>query len=199
MAYPSKITPQSILGVALTLLEADGPDALNMRAVASRLNVQASSLYRHYPDRAALLSAIEAQATLALHAAMSEAGERMTTPQARLSAAGHAYLTYATSHPHLYALLLAPRPPAASTLGPGKNLWNLVLGLVGEVSGDPDDTPRTVALWAYLHGFALMSLSGLLGLSGDQGGFQVGLETLIAGFGTAEGGAGSHVPAPLSS
>ena len=69
------------------------------------------------------------------------------------------------------------------------------LRLVGEVSGHPDDTPRTVALWAYLHGFALLTLSGQLGLSGDQGGFQIGLEALIRGFGTARNGAETSVPA----
>lgn len=195
MAYPSKLTPERILQAALPLLETDGPDALNMRTLAARLGVQASSLYRHYPDRAALLTAIEEHSTLALHGAMTLASERAAAPETRLTAAALAYLSYATAHPHLYALLLAPRPTAAATPGPGKDLWNLVLRLVGEVSGHPDDTPRTVALWAYLHGFALLTLSGQLGLSGDQGGFQIGLEALIRGFGTARNGAETSVPA----
>ena len=183
---------------ALELLETQGPDALNMRTLAEGLGVRASSLYRHYPDRAALLSAVEEQSTLDLHAVMGQAGERHTTPAARLRAAGDAYLAYAIAHPHLYALLLAPRPPAVATPGPGKDLWNLVLRLVGAVSGDPDDTARTVAFWAYLHGFSLLQLSGQLDLSGDQGGFPVGLEALIDGFGKAKKGAGTSVPASTS-
>ncbi|ULH14001.1 TetR/AcrR family transcriptional regulator (plasmid) [Deinococcus sp. KNUC1210] len=186
MAYPSKLTPKSILHAALPLVESDGADTLNMRTLAVRLGVQASSLYRHYPDRAALLLAIEEQTTLALHTVMANATEGVKHPAARLSAAAQAYLTYATEHPHLYALLLAPRPPTVATPGSGKNLWNLVLQLVGDVSGNPDDTARTVVLWAYLHGFALLTLSGLLGLSGDQGGFQVGVDTLINGFEAAK-------------
>ncbi|MGY2894385.1 TetR/AcrR family transcriptional regulator [Deinococcus sp. UYEF24] len=186
MAYPSKLTPESILHAALPLLETEGADALNMRTLAGRLGVQASSLYRHYPDRAALLSSLEEYATLELHTAMERATEKQASPADRLKAAGHSYLTYAVAHPHLYALLLAPRPPAHAGPGPSKDLWNLVLRLVGEVSGDPDDTARTVALWAYLHGSALINLSGLLGLSGDLGGFQIGLEALIAGFAATE-------------
>jgi AcrR family transcriptional regulator len=199
MAYPSKLTPESILGAALPLLEQDGQGALNMRTLAARLGVQASSLYRHYPDRAALLAAIEDNTTLALHTIMLQAAERATAPEARLKTAALAYLGYATAHPHLYALLLAPRPPAPAKPGPGKNLWNLVLQQVGEVSGDPDDTARTVALWAYLHGSALLTLSGQLGLSGDQGGFQLGLETLVEGFAAARKGAGTSAPAPTPS
>ncbi|WP_407571800.1 TetR/AcrR family transcriptional regulator [Deinococcus altitudinis] len=193
MAYPSKLTPESILHAALPLLETDGPDALNMRTLAARLGVQASSLYRHYPDRAALMSSLEGYATLELHAEMVRATEEVAGPAARLKAAGHRYLTYAAAHPHLYALLLAPRQPAHAIPGPGKDLWNLVLRLVGEVSGDPDDTARTVALWAYLHGSALVGLSGLLGLSGDRGGFQIGLEALIVGFAAAQASTGTAV------
>lgn len=188
MAYPSKLTPERILQAALPLLESGGPEALNMRLLAAQLGVQASSLYRHYPDRTALLAAVEDHTTVALHRAMLQAGGRATTPGARLEAAAHAYLAFAAAHPHLYALLLAPRLPAAATPGAGKDLWNLVLRLVGEVSGDTDDTARTVALWAYLHGSALMTLNGLLGLSGDRGGFQLGLQTLVGGFAAAKRG-----------
>ena len=184
MAYPPKLTPEGILHAALALLETQGPDALNMRALAEGLGVRASSLYRHYPDRAALLGAIEEHTVLSLHAAMAQATAGHRAPVARLKAGARAYLKYAAAHPHLYALLLAPKAPAAATPGPAQELWRLVLGLVGAVSGHPDDTARTVAFWAYLHGFALLQLSGQLGLSGDQGGFEVGLDALTLGFAT---------------
>ena len=185
MAYPSKLTPEGILEAALPLLETGGPDALNMRTLAGLLGVQASSLYRHYPDRAALLAAIETQATLELHAAMTRAADGPHLAAAQLTAGACAYLAYALAHPHLYGLLLAPRPATVAAPGPARDLWQLVLRLVGGVSGDPDDTARTVALWAYLHGSALLRLSGQLGLSGDRGGFQVGLAALIEGFAAA--------------
>lgn len=189
MVYPSKLTPEGILHAAIPIVESEGLSALNMRSLAVRLAVQASSLYRHYPDRAALLTALEEHTTMALQRAMEEATRRADDPATRLAASATAYLSYAVAHPHRYALMLAPHPPAATMSGPGKNLRNLVLRLVGEVSGTPDDTAGTVALRAYLHGFALLTLSGKLGLSGDQGGFQVGLHTLIEGFASAAPGA----------
>lgn len=187
MAYPAKLTAEAILRAALDLLDAGGEEALNMRALAERLRVRPSSLYRHYPDRAALVAALEGQAALALHRELGEAS-RDHPPAEALMAAAHAYLAYTRAHPHLYGLLLAPRPPAPAEPGPGKDLWNAVLHLVGAVTGDPDDTGAAVAYWAFLHGYAQLERSGQFGLSGPRGGFERGLGALIRGLSAEQGG-----------
>jgi AcrR family transcriptional regulator len=181
MPYPAKLTAEKILETALMLFEKGGPDALAMRPLADALGVRPSSLYRYYPERDALLGALEAHATRALHAAIRDATQ-YETPEAALTAAAHAYLGYARAHPHLYALLLRPRAPYRAEPGPGKDLWNEVLALVGAVTGNPDDTAATVAFWAFLHGFTLLERSGQFGSSGPQGGFERGLLALISGF-----------------
>lgn len=181
MPYPTKLTPDKIVATALELLEAGGLDALSMRPLAHALGVRPSSLYRYYPDREALLAALEARASRDLHTAIRDAA-RDRTAAAALEGAAHAYLAYAREHPHLYALLLRPRPPAAAEPGPGKDLWNGVLARVGAVTGEPDATAATVAFWAYLHGFAVLERSGQFGLSGPRGGFERGLSALISGF-----------------
>lgn len=181
MPYPAKLTAEKILESALGLLETGGPDALGMRPLADALGVRPSSLYRYYPERDALLGALEAHAAHDLHAAILGAA-RDRTPAAALTAAAHAYLAYAREHPHLYALLLRPKAPYIAQPGPGKDLWNVVLTLVGAVTGDPDDTAATVAFWAYLHGFTLLEQSGQFGSSGPKGGFERGLEALVSGF-----------------
>lgn len=183
MAYPAKLTPEKILQAALELFESGGPDALSMRPLAQRLNVRPSSLYRYYADRAALLGALEAHATRELHAAIRQATQGKA-PVAAFEAAAAAYLTYARAHPHLYALLLSPYTPYSAEPGPGKDLWNEVLALVGAVTGNPDDTAATVAFWAFLHGFTLLERSGQFGPSGPRGGFERGLQVLVAGFQT---------------
>lgn len=182
MPYPAKLTAEKILETALGLFEAGGSDALSMRPLADALGVRPSSLYRYYPERATLLSALEAHATTGLHDALRRAAHGKT-PGAALSAAAHSYLDYARAHPHLYALLLGPRAPYTAEPGPGKELWNEVLAIVGVVTGNPDDTAATVAFWAFLHGFALLELSGQFGVSGPKGGFERGLEALVSGFG----------------
>lgn len=184
MPYPAKLTAEKILEVALELLEEGGPDLLGMRPLAQRLNVRPSSLYRYYPERAALLGAMEAYATRELHGAIRDAVQGRTAADA-FAGAAHAYLDYARAHPHLYALLLGPRAPYTAEPGPGKDLWNEVLAIVGAVTGNSDDTAATVAFWAFLHGFALLELSGQFGSSGPEGGFERGLEAMLNGFGKA--------------
>ena len=181
MPYPTKLTAETIFEAALKIVEAGGPDALSMRPLADTLGVRPSSLYRYYPERNALLRALETHATRELHGTLRAATQDLT-PDEAFFAAAYSYLNYTRVHPHLYSLLVRPREPYVAEPGPGKDLWEEVLSIVGEVTGDPDDTAATVAFWAYLHGFALLEQSGQFGLSGPQGGFERGLEALLSGF-----------------
>lgn len=181
MPYPAKLTPDAIAAQARVLLEGGGPDALNMRPLAEALGASPSSLYRHYGDRAALLTALNDDAARELRATL-EAAARGLDPQAGLLAMAGAYHAYARAHPHLYALLLDPARPYTAAPGPMKDLWNTVLGQVSAVTGQPDDTGATVAVWAFLHGHTLLFLGGQFGPSGDQGGFRRGLEALVRGL-----------------
>lgn len=179
MAYPSKLHAEQILQEAQTLLEQGGPEALRMRGLAESLGVRASSLYRHFPNREALLRALEDGATRHLQTAIQAAG-RDLPPRAALHATAHAYLHYARTHPHLYALLLTPGREATDPRGTaGKALWNTLLEQVGALSGHPDDTDHAVALWTFLHGFVVLERSGLFGASGPRGGLEVGLKALF--------------------
>lgn len=186
MPYPAKLSPAVIARRATELLERGDPAALSMRSLAAELGVRASSLYGHFPDRAALEAAIADGAATRLRASLSAAAHGLE-PQEALRAASHAYVGFARAHPLLYDLLLAPRAPALAVPGPGKELWNLVLGLVSDVTGILDDTSATVALWAFLHGFVTLERSGGFGLSGPLGGFETGLNALMEGFAPSDG------------
>lgn len=181
MPYPAKTSPEAILNAARDLLERAGPGGLNMRSLAERLGLRASSLYRHYPDKTALEAALADETARDLHAAMQSASADRTGADA-LRRAAHAYPAYAREHPELYALIHAPRTPYVAEPGAGKDLWNLVLSLVGGVTGNPDDTAGAVALWSFLHGFVSLERSGAFGISGPQAGFERGLEAFAAGL-----------------
>ena len=181
MPYPTKLTPDTIQEAALALLEHDGIAAFSLRTLANRLGVRVSSLYRHFPDRAALEAALANEAARALHAAMQRASAELEGGAA-LTAASQAYRAFACERAELYALLHAPRPPAWAEPGAGKDLWTFLLQLVGRVTGRDDDTGGAIAVWAYLHGFASLERSGLFGLSGPRGGFERGLDGLTRGL-----------------
>ncbi|WP_233554488.1 TetR/AcrR family transcriptional regulator [Deinococcus cavernae] len=181
MPYPAKLTPEQITRAAKEMVEQNGAEALSMRTLAEALGVRASSLYRHIEGRDTLLRTIGDQAALNLRDELQQAAQS-SPPATALRQAADAYLTYARTHPHLYALLLAkeseltPDQPQASA---GKQLWNTLLQLVGAVSGHPDDTDYAVALWTFLHGFASLEATGTFGPSGPKGGLEVGLNGII--------------------
>ncbi|MFI9405205.1 TetR family transcriptional regulator [Nocardia sp. NPDC052316] len=57
MAAKAISTAQAIIDVVLELLESDGYDAVQLRAVARRAHVSLATVYKYFPDRDALLIA----------------------------------------------------------------------------------------------------------------------------------------------
>jgi AcrR family transcriptional regulator len=177
MPFPAKTTPETILETAIKLLETQGEATLSMRTLAEALSIKAPSLYRHYADRAALETAIAAEAAKQLLEQIQNATKRKQ-PLSAARATARAYLEFARSHPALYDMMM--RPQAAA--GNPQALWRKVLELIENINGNPDDTPAAVAFWAYLHGFASLDRLGSFGQSGPKGGFEIGLESLLEGF-----------------
>jgi AcrR family transcriptional regulator len=178
MPYPSKTNPDAILETALEILERDGPDALSMRNLADALEIKAPSLYRHFADRSALEDAIADEGARLLRDALEEVSGS-TNPTEAVQSAANAHLEFARSRPALYNLLTTRPQPST---GNAKALWNVVLRLIGGVTGNLDDTAGAVALWSFLHGYASLERAGLFGPSGDQGGFDAGLTAIIEGL-----------------
>lgn len=57
-ARSAPLTRDEILGAALALIDAEGPDALSMRKLASALGVEAMTLYHHLPGKDAILDGV---------------------------------------------------------------------------------------------------------------------------------------------
>ncbi len=68
-----KIKQEEIVEAALALVDEQGLGALNMRAIAARLDVQASALYWHVPSKTALMR-VMAQSFYARALAVAGAG-----------------------------------------------------------------------------------------------------------------------------
>ncbi|MFB9314842.1 TetR/AcrR family transcriptional regulator [Nocardioides plantarum] len=97
---------QAILDNAASQLAEIGPAALSVRAVARDLGMASSAVYRYFPSRDALLTALIVQAYDDLGATVEEAGAsvRRGDLRGRFRAMAQALRTWAVEHPHQYAL-----------------------------------------------------------------------------------------------
>jgi AcrR family transcriptional regulator len=98
-------------------LAVEGPQKLSLRAVARALGMASSALYRYFPSRDDLLTALIIDAYDALGTAVEDAAEAVA-PQSDTRARWFAFCTtaraWATAHPHEYALLYGTPVPGYS-------------------------------------------------------------------------------------
>lgn len=141
-----------IVGAALELLETHGPEGLTMRAVAAVVGIKAPSLYKHFPDKEELETALIAEAFRQVATVFSEAIEGSSEPLADLA---RAYRQWAKEHPHLYRLMT--HKPLRRELLPEGLEASAARPLVQAVGGDPD---LARAAWALAHGLTSLELAG---------------------------------------
>ena len=176
----ARTSHDEIVAAGRELLEAGGLDAVTMQAVAKRVGVQAPSLYKRFPNRGALISAIGV-------AALEDLGRQLvplngeSDAAAGLRAIAIAFRTFAHQNPRAYELLfmnLPPgsRPPVELFAEASAPLLRLSERLVG-----PDRALEAARLvTAFAHGFVSMELTGAFQLGGgvDEA-YRYGVAVLI--------------------
>lgn len=120
--------------------------------------MQAPSLYKHFPDKAAVEAALIDAGFVEIEAAFREAIARHGLS---LTALGAFYRAFATSSPHLYRLMTEGQLPRAR-LTPGVEA-NAAAPLL-EICGNPD---LARAVWAFAHGMTILELDGRFPDSAD--------------------------------
>ena len=135
--------------MARRLLEDGGAASLTMRRLADRVGIRAPSLYKHFPDKAALEAAVIATGLEDASAAFEAAVATATDPLPALAAA---YRRFALYHPHLYRLMNAG-PLPRHHLPPG--LEDRTAAPLLHVAGSQ---ARARAIWAFAHGMVMLEL-----------------------------------------
>lgn len=96
-------------------LAAEGAAKLSLRAVARELGMVSSALYRYFPSRDELLTALIVDAYDAVgqaaEAALASVGGPADAPAARWTAVCRAVREWALAHPHEYALIYGSPVP----------------------------------------------------------------------------------------
>jgi AcrR family transcriptional regulator len=150
----------SLLAAARAELAEHGHATISLRAVARRAGVSHAAPKYHFPDRAALLTAVATQGFRELAAALNQAPPS-------LAATGHIYVQFALANPALFDLMFRPSElhPEDSELTDAQHaaigmLETAVVGAAGHTPGSSREL--TLISWALAHGLAVLTENGAL-------------------------------------
>ena len=154
-----KITRDAVLTAALEIIDRDGTDALSMRRLARALNRDPMILYRHAPNKAALLDGVAETVLAQLHVDSADpdwAGQ--------LRDVARRYRALALAHPHVVPLIVTrplATPLALRPLGTLRPLEDILTLLTRAGFSGPDALHIYRALFGFLNGHILDELQEL--------------------------------------
>ncbi len=129
---------REIKGIAREQLADVGAAALSLRAVAREMNMASSAVYRYFPSRDELLTALIVDAYDAVGAAaeLDEADVRRADYAGRWMATARAVREWAVTHPQEFALIYGSPVPGyqapQDTIDPAARIPLLMLGIVND-------------------------------------------------------------------
>lgn len=159
----------ALIAAGLEALAHGSADALSLRALAREAGVSATAVYRHFPDKEALLAAL-ALAGFDRMAAAQQAASRAAAGQgaiAAFSASGAAYVRFAILNPELFRLMwkAAPRgdqlqQPMDQAHPAMADLRRAVADMAPPGASEEDQRATALRCWGLVHGLATLTLDG---------------------------------------
>lgn len=183
MAYPAKTDRESILAAALDLIESEGSENLAIRSVAAKLDLAPNALYRYFENLSALeLAVAETVRVQMLEVMQKEIGRK--GPSESIRAISEAYLRFAQERPRAFALYL--KNSDSQTPQCERNT-EFFVQQVTRVYGEKRARLASHALWAQIHGLAVLLGARVLPWEEAHVRLKFGLKMWIDGAEAGEG------------
>ncbi len=165
-AYHHGNLRSALIEAGMTLLATRTIDDLSLREVARSVGVSATAVYRHFPDKRALMTAMAGEGLARLAAAQRAASEAAGGGAAGFDATGRAYVRFALANPALFRLIFANPAPPDLLSGPAETVPDAMAFLRANAAAlaarlpAPGVDPTVLALqaWSVAHGLAMLML-----------------------------------------
>jgi AcrR family transcriptional regulator len=168
---------RALLEEALRTIDVQGVERLTLRAVGEALGVSRTALYRHFTDKAALLSAVAQEGFRTLRVELLAAWDGGGRGAAGFQAMGLAYVRFAVAHPSHYRVMfggfLTGYAADADLAREGAAAFQALVDALVDLQQARlvrMDDPQQLAqfIWAIVHGIARLAIDGQLrGSSAD--------------------------------
>lgn len=152
-----------VVAAAITVLEAEGPEALGMSRVAAELKIKPASMYNHVASAEALAKLVALEANRQILAVLQAATQNLSDPREHLRALAFSMRRWATQNKGLYGHL-ARVPPnysdqdSVEVLDAILALFDRPLQTLGIVQEQRVHAMRSIR--SALHGFVMLEADG---------------------------------------
>lgn len=154
----------ALVEAGLNALESAPIEDLSLRALAREVGVSPTAVYRHFPDKQALLGALAAEGIEQLGQYQQAAAASAEGNSDAFGATGRAYVRWALANPALFRLVFGQGRDVGSSIF-GDNLAARLLQdkALRAVRGDEAGARQLmIQAWAVVHGLAMLMLDGQL-------------------------------------
>jgi AcrR family transcriptional regulator len=156
---------RALIDAARRLLEAEGPSALSLRAVAREAGVSPAAPYHHFKDKGELLEAVAEEGWEMLNLALTAARAKAHSVHDKMTALGVAYVCFARDNPSLYRVMYDGSRDQEDLPEhvhmKDDSAYCQVRDTLVEAGADPSDEVAlelaTTAAWCAAHGLAEMA------------------------------------------
>lgn len=155
----------ALVQAGLEMLKTRSADEVSLREIARLVGVSATAVYRHFPDKAALLGALCDEGARELARLQVAAMQKSGGGRAGFDAVGRAYVRFALDNPTLFRMMMTTKP-AVDFLDIQPDRDNSALQLLRDnvsalaPAGATPEQRRIAALraWSIVHGLAMLML-----------------------------------------
>ena len=147
----------ALIEAGLTALEDAGGLDLSLRELARTVGVSPTAVYRHFPNKDALLGALAHEGLAMLGLAQRRAYDKAGGGAKGFVETGRAYVRFALAHPALFRLVFAHGEPMGDKSDPASQLLH---DTTVELTGADGPAAQRLALqaWSLGHGIAMLML-----------------------------------------
>jgi AcrR family transcriptional regulator len=160
-AYHHGDLRSALIEAGLAHLETGGEVDVSLRQLAREAGVSPTAVYRHFPDKKALLAALAEEGIARLGEAQQLASDQAGGGAAGFAATGRAYVRFALANPALFRLTFTHGDHAGSPTD-SSDAPSRLLRSYSDKFGGGDADRLTLQAWAVAHGLAMLMLDGRL-------------------------------------
>ncbi len=169
-AYHHGDLRNGLLDAARAILEEQSLGALTLRAVARRAGVSHAAPYRHFPNHEALLVELSIEGFGELRQSIGEVSKSSGDESERIADIGAAYMRFVAKRPAVARLMFGSQLPHRDKFPALATAADAIGTEIGAVLSDPN---LGLAVWAAVHGLAMLVLENVIDLGQRRAGLHV--------------------------